>query len=288
MHILKRFTFTPWSLVITVTAFLILCKLGFWQLERADQKRILLEQTSGIVLSQQNLLESITLGDVSELNNKEVTLELTLDNRSIWLIDNKIYQGQAGYDVVVPALVSSSVTYTNDDGSVSNGDTSVTNDDSFVGKSDSSGSNSTVNDGNAYVFVNLGWWKAPATRAELPEVILPEKVNVTGLLKTTDLEQFTLSDKTGEYSFPQRVQSVNAILEFHKKKAPSSSPVFLYASSNTINQHPQLYKPVVMPPEKHVAYAVQWFLLAVAAVIVFLFASLRSGSSKTKRNNNEV
>ena len=276
MHILKRFKFTPWSLVITVTAFLILCKLGFWQLERADQKRILLEQTSGVVLSQQNLLNSITLGDVSELNNKEVTLELTLDNRSIWLIDNKIYQGQAGYDVVVPALVGSSVTHTNNDSTVSNGDISVTNDDSSV-----------IN-GNAYVFVNLGWWKAPATRAELPEVILPEKVNVTGLLKTTDLEQFTLSDKTGEYSFPQRVQSVNAILEFHKNKAPSTSPVFLYASSNTINQHPQLYKPVVMPPEKHVAYAVQWFLLAVAAVIVFLFASLRSGSSKTKRNNNEV
>ena len=274
MHILKRFKFTPWSLVITVTAFLILCKLGFWQLERAEQKRILLEQTSGVVLSQQNLLNSITLGDVSELNNKEVTLELTLDNRSIWLIDNKIYQGQAGYDVVVPALVGSSVTHTNND--------------SFVGKSDGFVSNSSVNNGNAYVFVNLGWWKAPATRAELPEVILPEKVNVTGLLKTTDLEQFTLSDKTGEYSFPQRVQSVNAILEFHKKKTPSTSPVFLYASSNTINQHPQLYKPVVMPPEKHVAYAVQWFLLAVAAVIVFLFASLRSGSSKTKRNNNEV
>lgn len=274
MHILKRFKFTPWSLVITVTAFLILCKLGFWQLKRADQKRILLEQTSGVVLSQQNLLNSITLGDVSELNNKEVTLELTLDNRSIWLIDNKIYQGQVGYDVVVPALIGSPVT--NNDSTVSNGDSSIVNEDS-------SGRN-----GNAYVFVNLGWWKAPATRAELPEVILPKKLNVTGLLKTTDLEQFTLSDTAGEHSFPQRVQSVNAILEFYKNREPFTSPVFLYASSNTIDQHPQLFKPVVMPPEKHVAYAVQWFLLAVAAVIVFLFASLRSGSSKTKRNNNEV
>ncbi|MDA8621680.1 SURF1 family protein [Psychrosphaera sp.] len=253
MLFFKRFKFTPLSVLITVTAFLILCKLGFWQLERAEQKQILLEQTVGVVLSQQALLESVTSGEVSELNNKEVEVALILDTESIWLIDNKIHQGQVGYDIVVPASLSS-----------------------------------TIEDKNTYLFVNLGWWKAPATRAELPEVVLPKKVTLTGRLKTTDLAQFTLSDKSGEYAFPQRVQSVNAILEYYKKHVPPIAPVFLYANSNTIAKHPQLYKPVVMPPEKHVAYAVQWFLLAAAAVIVFLFASLRSGSQLNKRNNYEV
>jgi cytochrome oxidase assembly protein ShyY1 len=30
-----------------------------------------------------------------------------------------------------------------------------------------------------------------------------------------------------------------------------------------------------MPPEKHIAYAVQWFLLALAAVIIFIIAQIR-------------
>jgi cytochrome oxidase assembly protein ShyY1 len=40
------------------------------------------------------------------------------------------------------------------------------------------------------------------------------------------------------------------------------------------------YKAVVMSPQKHQAYAVQWFLIALACVVVAIFAS-------KKRTNNE-
>ena len=40
------------------------------------------------------------------------------------------------------------------------------------------------------------------------------------------------------------------------------------------------WQPVVMPPEKHMAYAVQWFLLGVAALVIFIIAQ----RNKLKRN----
>ena len=40
------------------------------------------------------------------------------------------------------------------------------------------------------------------------------------------------------------------------------------------------WQPVVMAPEKHMAYAVQWFLLAFAAIGVFIIAQ----RNKLKRN----
>ena len=35
------------------------------------------------------------------------------------------------------------------------------------------------------------------------------------------------------------------------------------------------HKPVVMPPEKHLGYAIQWFGLAIGCFLVFIFASIR-------------
>ena len=40
------------------------------------------------------------------------------------------------------------------------------------------------------------------------------------------------------------------------------------------------WQPVVMAPEKHLAYAVQWFLLAFAALVIFVIAQ----RNKLKRN----
>jgi cytochrome oxidase assembly protein ShyY1 len=35
------------------------------------------------------------------------------------------------------------------------------------------------------------------------------------------------------------------------------------------------YRPVILPPERHKAYALQWFLLAVAVMVIALLASAR-------------
>ena len=43
------------------------------------------------------------------------------------------------------------------------------------------------------------------------------------------------------------------------------------------------WQPVVMAPEKHLAYAVQWFLLALAALVIFVIAQ----RNKLKRNKSE-
>ena len=237
MQILKRFSFTPLSIILTVTVFLILCKLGFWQLERAKQKQELLAQQSAERVSQTEFLARLNTGKLASLNFQTTQLDLELKTDFVWLVDNKIFNGQVGYDVVVPAQVKLSETI---------------------------------------ILVNLGWWPAPQQRSELPSIELPNEIEINGLLKTTDLQQFTLSDVIEGDTFPKRVQSVNVIIDFKYSSGMTVKPVFLYADTNSVAGHPQLYKPVVMPPEKHIAYAVQWFLLAFASLVVFVYASVRS------------
>ena len=60
-----------------------------------------------------------------------------------------------------------------------------------------------------------------------------------------------------------------------------------FAESNTLPDTPQLYEPVVMPPEKHVAYAVQWFLLALASLVVYGFASYQKPNVLQNSSNIE-
>jgi len=40
------------------------------------------------------------------------------------------------------------------------------------------------------------------------------------------------------------------------------------------------WQPNVMPPEKHQAYALQWFSLAIAALVIFAFAVIKINKQK--------
>ena len=89
-----------WKAALTVSiAFYALLSLGFWQLDRAEQKRIR-QQTIGDRLSARPTpLEELDLSDGSPPEFSRVLLEGEyLTNRSVFLV-NKFYQGQPGYEV---------------------------------------------------------------------------------------------------------------------------------------------------------------------------------------------
>ncbi len=220
---------------------MILCKLGFWQLDRADQKRLALsqvEQNQSVLLD--TFIDHIQNDQLTELHSKRVTFE-GLPTGKYWLVDNKVHHGQVGYTLLSEARIQ--------------------------------GTDQTV-------LVDLGWWPAQKSRQQLPEILLPETFTTTAYIKSQDLEQFTLEQ--GELqNATKQVRIQNAIDALQLK--PDLPRLILYAESNTIEQRPQIYKPVVMPPEKHTAYAVQWFLLALALVIIYLRASYQKNNSQSNQ-----
>lgn len=216
--------------VFTLAAFALLIKLSYWQWQRAEQKQTQLDQLH--TAEQQGPVQWTNLTSVPAeqqdglmLQGKAVWLK-----PAVWLLDNQLIQGKAGYDVVIPVLVS--------------------------------------NQGPA-VLVNLGWVQAPPSRDQLPALSIPESFELMALLRT-ELKGFRLGqnlENTGLW--PQRMQQVEPA-ELSQVMGQELAPVLLYQQQSPYLYH---YKAVVMPPEKHRAYALQWLLLAVAVVVIGWFMS---------------
>ncbi|GAL05714.1 cytochrome oxidase biogenesis protein Surf1 [Photobacterium aphoticum] len=114
-----------------------------------------------------------------------------------------------------------------------------------------------------WLLVNLGWIAAPAYRDQIP--VLPEhhgEVMVSGMIAppSTLLE---LAPEQFGTDFPLRVQNLN-IDALSQQLDVSLMPWIVQIDPDSPLALEQTWIPVVMGPQKHYAYAVQWFLLAMA------------------------
>jgi len=234
--------------MVTLTAFLILCKLGFWQLQRAEEKAAWLKQfSSQSKVEIQTLNHAMSNKKFAELNGRDMELKGQVLTQFLWFVDNKIHQGQVGYKVLVPVYVPQI---------------------------------------HSVIMTDIGWVKAPKSRMALPNIELPQSLILNGVIKSEQLQQFVLEQDVVSNKWPQRIQSSEGA--FLTDYGSPVLPLIFYANSFSVNEMPQTYKAVVMPPEKHVAYAVQWFLLALASVLVFLFASYKRPEPNKSENSLKV
>lgn len=91
-------TFKPGvALTIFVAVFLpLFVVLGFWQLNRAEQKTQLEAQ-----LQARTVIEPLT-GNTDPVDYQWYRLTGSLDASTPWLLDNRTWEGQVGYEVWVP------------------------------------------------------------------------------------------------------------------------------------------------------------------------------------------
>lgn len=238
------------AISLTVLAIFILVNLGLWQLERADEKQVLFDdfadnQTTAVDLNLQP----------SPLPDRYQTVEVTgsfTDNR-YFLLDNQIWQGRVGYQVI-GLLEAESLPY--------------------------------------LVPVNMGWVTAGVDRSYLPQLDLPTgEVQIEGLFYLPADDAFMLGDQVIEAgTWPQRIQQLKLDALSQATQLSLAPYVVLlstgYPTASTDSEQaefgwPRQWQPQVMAPEKHRAYAWQWFSLAVACLLVFWFAG-RSRKTKTE------
>jgi len=122
------------------------------------------------------------------------------------------------------------------------------------------------------MLVNLGWVAAPAGRERLPHVQVPSVIEVRGLLRT-QLGGFRLGQNIEDNgSWPMRIQQVYVpALDRYMRSALYPGLVYQMEASPFLIH----YQPVVISPERHRAYALQWGLLAFAVLVVAVAASSR-------------
>ncbi|HAW93014.1 MULTISPECIES: SURF1 family protein [unclassified Arsukibacterium] len=153
-------------LLITVTAFAILSKLGYWQLQRAEEKTIQISQLEQ--LQQQGPLnwQQLTVLTAHEADGVLFADQGRWLKPYVWLLDNQIVQGKVGYDVIVPMQNT---------------------------------------DSSQLLLVNLGWVAAGNDRSVLPDFTIPQQLSLHGLIRS-EVGGFRLGANTEKEGWPQRIQ----------------------------------------------------------------------------------
>lgn len=210
--------------------------LGFWQLNRAEEKRLLQQAFLTRSIGPPMPVAEVLMQDWSKLRYQKLILKGYFDNQHHLLLDNQIERGRVGYHVITPLLLPS----------------------------------------GQRLLVNRGWIPLGTNRQILP-VIEPvnEPVIFQGLLQFIDPNPFILKEIPDEpVTWPWRVQAVN-ISKIQEQVGGELLPFMVLLLPDEPHGFTRDWHPVAMLPEKHQAYAFQWFALAVTLVIIFIVMNVR-------------
>jgi surfeit locus 1 family protein len=237
--------FSPgWPMTLFTGAFLpVLMSLGVWQLDRESEKLALQSLYDQRQSGPALALEQIDWS-MADLSYQKVRASGHYDNQRYFLLDNRIQEGRVGYEVLMPFVTP---------------------------------------DGDA-VILNRGWIAQGESRLQLPEIEPIEgEASIEGSLYVPLSEPFMLSNiqEVNAETWPQVVQKIDITawsdtldlpLRPYTVRLTQESTGALLANWQTIN----------MLPEKHKAYAVQWFSMAAALVLMYLYFGTRNPQHRSK------
>ena len=226
-------------LIAAVIVILSMLRLAVWQLDRAEQKRQVLNVTRA-----QATLAAVDLNDLlAGFSESERFRQITvfgryLPEKSIFL-DNQVHHSKVGYHVVTPLQISGS---------------------------------------KRVVLVNRGWVSVGQSRDVLPKIAtVPERITVYGRLNMPAVQPPLWDDNypvskgqvwqylpIGEYAQQMQLNVLPLVVEL----APDSA-----GDSNLLREWSGIDDQWVA---KHQGYAFQWFAMALAFFIACVVLLLRS------------
>ena len=144
------------------------------------------------------------------------------------------------------------------------------------------------------VLVNLGWVEGFIDRSKLPAVeAITGDHEITGNVRIIEKGLMLTEQQFTELRWPLRVQAIE-IDKFSALISQKLLPFVVYLDKKESLGFAKNWRPIVMPPEKHRAYAFQWFSLALAWILLMLSASVwfaknnLNNNRKNNKNNKKV
>ncbi len=235
---LGHYQFSP-STVPTLMMLILLpvfIGLGFWQLQRAEEKRQILAKQVERQQSAPIQLEGV-LEYSEEMRYRPVRVRGTFDTRYQIYIDNKIHQGQVGYQIVTPLRIENT---------------------------------------QSYVLVNRGWVPQGPSRANLPNVTTPTMdVTVHGHLDVPHRDVLNMSGQNRSNSGWPAVQRWVDGVEFQRETKLDMLPIIILQAPAAEHGFSREWHFVNSTPEKSTSYAVQWFSFAGLLLILYFGVNLK-------------
>lgn len=222
---------------MTFLAFLslaLLISLGFWQLRRAEEKNLLLKNSS------KQALEPIKQWQEGMPLPKQFEAKW-LEGQYLpytFLLDNQHVEHQFAFSILSPLQL-----------------------------------------GEKVVLIDRGFVKADITRQHLPKINTPkEKLKLKGSVYYPSKKGFVLGEsyeRKGDNLYIIEKIDTELIAQFLHK---SVYPFIIRLDKNEQAGFIREWAIVSMPPERHYAYALQWFAMAFVVVILYIGLNLKKKS----------
>jgi len=233
------------TLVVLVLLPLLVC-LGFWQLSRSEQKRVLLENHA------QRLTAEPVAGDqlkaMTDPAFRRVRLSGQFDAEHSYLLDNRMRDDRVGVELLQPFHDEAS---------------------------------------GLWLLVNRGWLPWPDRRTPPVFSTPAQRLEIGAWVYVSPGATFQLGSDPANASWPRLVTAIDP----DKLWAELGRTGFNYELRQ--ESGPAAYEagwPVVsegMGPEKHVAYAVQWFAMALALFGLYLYLGWHNAREKHHGSGHE-
>ena len=223
--------FIPASLIIATLVLLI--SLGFWQLDRADEKRAIEDQIFRANSGDVELIDSAEF-----LKDKEyyhVRLQGSYIGDKQFIYDNQIVDQISGYYVLTP----------------------------FILKGDSKS-----------VLINRGFIPWNGRRDKLADIDIREKLTEVKVQISKPVKRMELkvSETTGD--FPILIQALD-LDEMSAIASLDLGSVVGLLSPESENGFVRQWEPYTGSIERHIGYAIQWFLMAFVLAFIGIRLALK-------------
>ena len=221
----------PSILILATMAFLV--SLGFWQLDRADQKRTI---EASIQKANTGVVELIV--NQNELLNKEyyeVRLQGSYIGDKQFIYDNQIVDQASGYYVLTPFVLT--------------------------GQSNA-------------IMINRGFIPWNGRRDQLDDIAVDSafreiKIQVSRPIKRIELKTSDISNQ-----FPVLIQAIDFDV-IEEISSTSFVDVIGLLDPSSDDGFVRKWEPYTGSIEKHIGYAIQWFLMALVLGIIGIRVGLK-------------
>lgn len=240
MKVTRHYEFSPglWPTLLTLIVFPLLLTLGFWQLNRADQKAEM--QAAFNERYDKPAVDLARLSDrhpAGAMHWRNVIVNGRYAEHS-YLLDNQVYAGETGYRVYTPLKLAGR---------------------------------------DAAVLVERGWVALGTDRRHVPDIPLPDgELQLNGRIVPAPATGIMLAEHRIESMAANlyRVQRISPEeLSVHSEL--NLLPYVVRLDSAPHAQDDEKSALGGFGRERHLGYAFQWFALAATLLIIYVFVNVK-------------
>mgnify|MGYP001171943334 FL=1 len=232
------------SSIIFLSCISLFVSLGFWQLERANEKEHIVNLYNERQLLKADKIFIIAKGDIKEKYYRNYKIKGRYINKN-FLIDNKIKNKIPGFNVITPFQIESS---------------------------------------KELVLVDRGWIPLEGKRENIVknyEYLNHEKIDtlvqeINGYIYPRE-KSYTIGKIATNTTWPILIQAIDfdEIKNFINEENLLISDVVFRLSANNNFGFKREWEIISMDSNKHMGYAFQWFSMAIALFILVLIFIMR-------------